>query len=133
MAHGLPRKVFMEPTRRPGRFDVRLEAWFRLADDECWLRGLTHNVSTTGAVIRSSHRCPAGEQIAVVIALPSAGCLVGRGRVVRELTSGSSVTFAVAVERFRLERRDAAMTAAPPESSDGASPRGDLRVISHPA
>ena len=84
-------------------------------------------------MIQTSHRCPAGEQIAVVIALPSAGCLVGRGRVVRALTAGSSVTFAVTVERFRIEHRDAAMAIAAPESSDGASPGGDLRVISQPA
>jgi hypothetical protein len=123
----------VQPTRRPGRFDLRLEAWYRLTDEAQWRRGLTHNVSAKGAVIQTSDRGPAGEQIAVVIALPSAGCLVGRGRVVRALTAGSSVTFAVAVERFRIEHRDAAMTIATPESSDGASPRGDLRVISPPA
>ena|SRR5437868_1004520 len=112
---------------------MRLEVWFREADDAQWRRGITRDVSGNGAVIHTSDDAPTGEQIAIVIALPSAGCLVGRGRVVRVLAAGSSVTFAVAVEHFRVEHRGAAMTIVAPESSDGASPRGDLRVISPPA
>ena len=123
----------MQPTRRPGRFDLRLEVWYRLADDARWRRGTTHDVSATGMLIQTSDRCRAGEQIAIVIALPSAGCLVGRGRVIRALSAGSSVTFAVAVERYRLEHRRAVMKIATPDSTNGASPRGDLRVISPPA
>ena len=122
----------VQPIRRPGRFDLRLQVWYRLPDDGRWRRGSTHDVSATGALIQTSDACSAGEPIAIVIELPTAGCLVGRGRVVRALAAGASVTFAVAVDRFRLERRAAVSTSAA-ESSNGACPRGDLRVISHPS
>jgi hypothetical protein len=122
----------VHPTRRARRFALRLEVWYRPIDDAQWRRGTTHSVSATGAVVETSKRCASGDQIIIVIALQSAGCLVGRGRVVSALRSGSSVVFSAAVEHFRIEHRDTAMRMVASESSDGASPRGDLRVISPP-
>ena len=94
---------------RPRRFDVRASVWYRGAADERWRHGVSRSVSTTGALIATGDAAALGDEVVVVIALPGAGCLFGRGRVVRALASAhpeASTVFAIAVETFTIERRD---------------------------
>jgi hypothetical protein len=84
--------------------------WFTTDDDTSWRIGVSRTVSETGADIACDPPPRVSDPIRVVIALPSAGCLVGRGRVVRAQPSADApgaAHFAVAIERFRIERRDA--------------------------
>jgi len=67
-------------------------------------------------LIRADESSVPAKRLIVAIALPSAdGCLVGRGRVVRQLEApaeGTSASFAVAVSHYRLERRDTVLRSA---------------------
>lgn len=99
--------------RRPSRYDLPLDVWYRGAHDRDWHLGVTRSVSTNGALIEGDE--PASlDPVVVVIALPAAACLVGRGRVLRKAgrNGAGQSTFAIAVERYRIERRAAALAAA---------------------
>lgn len=99
---------------RASRFNLELDAWYRTAGERGWHHGVTRSLSHTGALIAGDE--PAlSDKIAVVISLPSAGCLVGRGRIVRAThaaTAADPPSFAIAVERYRIQPRTAALTAA---------------------
>lgn len=97
---------------RMPRFDVHLEAWYRVAGDTNWRHGTTRNVSTSGALIEGE--APAfGDRLVVVISLPSAGCLIGRGRIVRTAYSGPEPpTFAAAIERYAIQHRATSLASA---------------------
>ena len=93
---------------RARRFDLSLPVWFRAAGETLWHNGVTQSVSTDGAVIRADGPAPSSEPVIVVIVLPSvAGCLVGRGRVVRTvLRVGDSATAADRVDRGQLGQHE---------------------------
>ena len=83
--------------------------WYRALDETEWHTGLTRSVSTTGALIRADEPGPPSEHLIVAIELPSVGCLVGHGRIARIIEApaeAAPATFAVAVTRYRLDRRD---------------------------
>jgi hypothetical protein len=87
--------------------------WYRAADETEWHTGLTRSVSATGALIRADEAGTPSERLIVAIELPSdGGCLVGHGRIVRVLESSAGAapaTFAVAMTRYRIDRRDAVL------------------------
>jgi hypothetical protein len=100
--------------QRASRFEVQLDAWYRTAGETRWHHGVTRNVSQKGALIAGDEPTPS-HPIVLVIGLPSAGCLVGRGRILPAAVARASAvppTFAIAVERYRIQRRDAALHAA---------------------
>jgi hypothetical protein len=100
---------------RSRRFGLCLPVWYRAASETAWHTGLTRSVSATGAVIRADEAGAPSERIIVAIELPSVGCLVGHGRLVRILQASAGAapaTFAVAVSRYRLDRRDAVLRRA---------------------
>jgi len=118
---------FMQDLRRPTRFALRLNAWYRSAGEHAWHRGVTRSVSTSGALIQGDE--PSGcAQLDIVIGMSLGGCLVGHGRTVRMIDTGfaGGSTFAVAVERFSIKRRASVL----PARSRSATRPGDFRVIS---
>jgi hypothetical protein len=117
----------MQDLRRPTRFALRLNAWYRCAGEHEWHRGVTRSVSTSGALIQGDE--PSGcDQLDIVIGMSPGGCLVGHGRTVRMIDTAFAgrSTFAVAVERFSIKRRGSVL---PPRPTSGTRP-GDFRVIS---
>jgi len=88
---------------------LSLPVWFRAAGETLWHNGVTQSVSTNGAVIRADGPAPSSEPVIVVIVLPSvAGCLVGRGRVVRTVepcAQRAVATFSIAVRRYRIRSK----------------------------
>jgi hypothetical protein len=68
---------------------------------------LSRSVSTTGALIHADEPGVPSENLIVAIGMPSAaGCLVGRGRVIRVVNTDDEetpLTFAVQVPRYRLD------------------------------
>jgi hypothetical protein len=91
--------------------------WFRLSRDAEWRMGFSRCVSTTGAVIESEDLPSVSDAIDVVIALPSSGCLVGRGRVVRVQPSTDPdrpATFVIAVTHYALEHRERILSGSQP-------------------
>src|SRR3954454_13250204 len=94
-------------------YNICLPVWYRSEHETGWHTGLTHSVSTTGALIRADEAGATPRELIVAIGLPSvSGCLVGSGRVVRMIGSSddeSPATFAVQVSRYRLDQRDAVL------------------------
>jgi len=87
-------------------FQLRLPVWFRTSRDAEWRTGLSHCVSTTGAVIECDDLPSVFDAIVVIIALTETGCLVGRGRVVRTQRSvGADIpaSFAIAIDHYALQ------------------------------
>jgi hypothetical protein len=103
-------------------YSLCLPVWYRAAGETEWHTGLTRSVSTTGAVIRADEDGAPSEQLIVAIGLPSVtGCLIGTGRVVRMIGSAGEsapATFAVQMTRYRLDRRDAALSIDPGATRD---------------
>jgi hypothetical protein len=101
------RRSKQSAAQRPQRFCLCLPVWYRSASETAWHTGLTRSVSSTGAVIRADESRVPTKEVIVAIALPSAeGCLVGRGRVVRNVegpADGTPTSFAVTVSHYRLE------------------------------
>jgi hypothetical protein len=107
----------MRWTRRARRFPLERLVWFSTDSGATWRMGVSRSVSETGADIEGHSPPPVSASIRVVIALPSAGCLVGSGRVVRAHRpdeTSSSAHFAVAIDRFSIERRDAILNGYTP-------------------
>src|SRR3954465_10381108 len=101
--------------RRPPRFELQLDAWYRTTGETGWHHGVPRSVSRTGALIAGDAPAVGDQLAAVIISLPSAGCLVGRGRILRAIGGANAAdppTFAVAVERYRIQPRAAALNAA---------------------
>ena len=96
---------------RSRRFALQLQAWFRTPDESQWHSGVTENVSGSGVVICCMQPRRPGDVVNVRIELPSpdrqrVGVLTGTGRVVRIIGSnGTAPAFAIAVKRYRLQRR----------------------------
>jgi hypothetical protein len=117
--HRLPRQERVAMDREEGsarprrgqRFDLHLHVRFRAAGEAEWHEGTTENVSRSGAMIRAGSAPPTDVPVDVLIVLPRSGaqpsgCLVGHGRVVRNIGTDSSTgetAFAVTVGRYRLE------------------------------
>jgi hypothetical protein len=117
----------VQDLRRPARFALRLDAWYRAAGESEWHHGVTRSLSTSGALIEGDE--PAiSDRIDIVIGIAAGGCLVGRGRTVRMVNPDFArpSAFAVAVERYCIKPRAAAMHAR----SRSATRSGDFRVIS---
>jgi hypothetical protein len=108
---------------------------YRTDGERRWHDGLTVNLSAAGAVIVGDTPASVAGGILVMIPLPeAAGCLIGRGRIVRSASIPARpdrCSFAIAVPHYRLEHQAAALTASTP-CSRGASASGDLRVIPPP-
>jgi hypothetical protein len=105
--------------------------WYRAVSETTWRTGLTRSISVTGALIRAAEAGAPSERITVAIELPSGGCLVGRGRTVRIVEApdeAAPATFAVAVTRYRIVRRDAVMRRVR-ASSQRATRDRHLRVM----
>jgi hypothetical protein len=82
---------------------------YRRANEQEWHTGTTQSISLSGAVILADEALVPAEPVEIAISLPAVpGCLVGRGHIVRSLSSTSSpqTTFAVSVERYRIGRLD---------------------------
>jgi len=97
---------------RPQRFPLHLPVWYRMAGETQWHRSVTQNISCGGAAIHTDEPIPPGTPVTVMISLPSTaseagGCLTGQGQVVRtiEESRAAFAGFAVAVKRYRLDRR----------------------------
>jgi hypothetical protein len=93
---------------RAQRFDLNLPVWYRRTGEARWQSGITETVSATGTLIRAADTAPSEWPVSVVIALPSAaGCLIGRGRLVRTSdTDGEpAATFAVSVGHFHIRSK----------------------------
>jgi hypothetical protein len=88
--------------------------WYRAAHECSWRSGITHSISSSGAIIQPDDRLIPAGPILVAIPLPAVpGCLVGRGRIVRSSAApvrGEHATFAIAVDRYRIGRSDAVLT-----------------------
>jgi hypothetical protein len=84
--------------------------WYRAAHERSWRSGITHSISTSGAIIQPDDRLIPTGPIVVAIPLPVVpGCLVGRGRIVRSSSKPATsepATFAIAVDRYRIGRSD---------------------------
>jgi hypothetical protein len=87
-------------------YTLCLPVWYRGVDETEWHTGLSRSVSTTGALIHADEPGVPSDKLIVAIELPTVpGCLVGRGRVIRLVTSEDATappTFAVQVPRYRL-------------------------------
>jgi len=92
---------------RAQRFDLHLPVWYRAMSETEWHVGVTETVSSTGALIRVEESVPATQPVHVVIALPSsAGCLIGKGRIVRTAeTDRQPATFAIGVGHFHIRSK----------------------------
>ena len=101
--------------RRAQRFDLRLPVSYRMEHEREWRRGTTESISTTGAAIRAHQSVVPTGPILIAISLPVVpGYLVGRGRIVRTLPPGAHTDeagFVVAVDRYRIGRRDSLLNA----------------------
>jgi hypothetical protein len=90
---------------------MHLPVWYRAVNEHRWHTGVTQSVSTSGARIRVHTRRVPSDQILVEIPLPVApGCLFGEGRVVRTVLPNEDTemtTLTIAVDRYRIGRRDA--------------------------
>jgi len=103
----------MSATRRC-RFDLRLPVWYRAQGERRWHTGTTESVSGSGVMIRTHEGNEPKGVVRVVIELPHeddsscAGCLTGIGHVVRARLAKTSdaPSFAIAVKRYRVQRRD---------------------------
>jgi hypothetical protein len=86
---------------------------YRTAGELRWHQGITVKLSASGAVIEGELPPSRTGAIVVVISLPSAaGCLTGRGRIVRAPAPHARRDrpgFAIAVPHYRLEHRSAAL------------------------
>jgi hypothetical protein len=95
---------------RARRFDLNLPVWYRLASEHEWHKGSTQSISASGAIIRADEPSVPVDPIVIAISLPAVpGCLVGRGHIVRTLSSdpaAGETTFAVAVDHYRIGRRN---------------------------
>ena len=117
-------------SKRPGSatsYTLCLPVWYRATDETEWHTGLSQKITTTGALIRADEPGTPPSDLIVAIELPSAGgCLVGYGHVIR-LIGGTDdtapVTFAVQVAAYRLDRRDAVL------SAPGATRLGHFRMM----
>jgi len=97
--------------RRGHRYNLHLPVRFRGDGEAQWHVGTTENVSRSGVMIRAGSAPAVDAPIDVLIVLPpsgseSSGCLLGNGRVVRNVGPSSSTgeaAFAVTVTRYRLE------------------------------
>jgi hypothetical protein len=82
---------------------------YRSAGERGWHYGVTASVSGLGAVIEGDVPESPESPLVCAISLPaSAGCLIGRARIVRR--DADSASFIIAVPRFRVERRAAAFS-----------------------
>lgn len=93
----------------PLGFPLQLPVWYRRTDEREWYTGVTQSISISGAVIEPDEPMMPTGPIIVAIPLPvMPGCLIGRGRIVRTFSADASrhATFAVAVDRYRIGRRD---------------------------
>ena len=103
----------VQTSKRPRRYALRLAVRYRVAGERRWHRGLTVDLTSSGAVIDGEVPPARADEIVVVIALPSArGCLTGCGRLVRTPAPHARphrLRFAIAVPRYRLEHRSAAL------------------------
>ena len=100
--------------KRPCRYDLHLPVWYRSRGERSWHTGTTESVSRSGVMIRTHERNDLNGLVRVVIVLPdengsgTAGCLTGIGHVVRAQNAQRSdaPSFAIAVKRYRVQRRD---------------------------
>jgi hypothetical protein len=83
-----------------------------MAGETQWHRSVTQNISCGGAAIHTDDSVLPGTPVTLMISLPSAGSetggyLIGLGQVVRTIDASESTYagFAVAVKRYRLDRR----------------------------
>jgi hypothetical protein len=86
---------------------------YRTTGEDRWHNGLTINLSPSSVEIEGALPPSRDESIVFVITLPTtAGCLTGRGRIVRTPAPHARphhASFALAVADSRLERRSAAL------------------------
>ena len=88
--------------------------WYRVQGERSWHTGTTESVSRSGVMIRTHERNEPKGLVRVVIELPhddesgGAGCLTGIGHVVQERSAvrSDAPSFAIAVKRYRVQRRD---------------------------
>jgi PilZ domain-containing protein len=117
MCDDWPQELFGSRARR---FDLHLPVSYRIGNEETWRSGTTQSISMTGAIITARESVVPADTVDVAIALPSVpGCLVGRGRIVRtmpSITQSGEITFAIAVDGYRINHRDVVLNA--PASSD---------------
>jgi PilZ domain len=107
--------------KRAERFAIQVPVRYRTTGETQWHDGITVNVSASGAEIVGElpeSAGASGASVLVVILLPpAAGCLTGRGRVVRTTTpcvSAAAPHFAITVPRYELERGPAALARIAP-------------------
>jgi PilZ domain-containing protein len=96
-----------QPNGRPRRFGMQLPVRYRLLDESKWRTGFTESISATGALIRTAEPIQLAEPLVIVVSFPRAGgCLVGRGRLVRLLSTDrlGPMRGAIAIRRYRLRR-----------------------------
>jgi len=98
--------------KRAERYELEAPVKYR-AGHEQWCEGTTLNVSPSGVLISGALPVACAEPVVVMIELPASdGCLTACGRITRVVETDSSKahsTFAIAVTRFSLERRSAAL------------------------
>jgi hypothetical protein len=102
---------------RARRFPLHLPVWYRRANEREWHTGVTRSISITGATIQPDEPDMPTGPLVIAIPLPVyPGCLIGRGRIVRTVAVARSTqpTFAVAVDRYRIARRDTVLRPAKP-------------------
>jgi hypothetical protein len=91
-----------------------LPVWYRKPDEHQWHTGTTQSISISGAIIHADEPITPADPIVIAISLPVVpGCLVGRGRIVRTVANTSETsgnTFIVAVDRYRISRRDVVLS-----------------------
>jgi hypothetical protein len=99
---------------RARRFPLNLPVWYRRANEREWHKGVTRSISITGATIQPDEPVMPTGPLIVAIPLPVyPGCLIGRARIVRAVPApGTRPTFAIAVERYRIGRRDTILRSA---------------------
>ncbi len=98
--------------KAPRCFELHLAVRYRTSRDTSWRTGVSRSVSIHSAVIHADDPPSVFDAVEVVIALSDAGCLVGRGRVIRTQPSsaGSSADFSITVNRYTICRRDSALS-----------------------
>lgn len=96
---------------RAERFGLRLTAWYRTADEPRWHRGTTRNISRSGVFIDGDDPPDRAYPLAVVVSLPSDGCLVGCGSIVNA-GPAAVASFALAFDTLQIARGDLARAVA---------------------
>jgi hypothetical protein len=106
--------------RRGQRYSLHLPVRFRTAGEAEWQLGTTENVSRSGVMIRAGAPPACDAPVDVLIALApgsdSSGCLLGHGRVVRNVgpsPPSGEPAFVVTVTRYRLEPMKRALDTVP--------------------